>query len=321
MPRAVRRERRRQEHARQDPRRHPRARQRPDPPGWTAGRASPSPTEALAAGVGDGPSGARVLREPDRRREPLPRLAARARPGSSRGARCGAAPTEMLAPIGADDRRRPRGRRAHDRPAADAADRAARSAHGARVIVFDEPTSSLSQHEAERLYELIGRLRDARRHLHLRQPSPGGDLPAVRHVTVLRDGRHVATQPIADGRSRRARRDDDRPPARGVLSGARRAPTPGAELLRVERPVEPGAASRTCRSRVRAGEVRRAAPDSSAPADRKSRRRSSASIRAPRATSSSAASRVQRRSRRATRSRSASASCPRIASVRASCSR
>ncbi|MBK5256492.1 MAG: sugar ABC transporter ATP-binding protein, partial [Vicinamibacteria bacterium] len=32
----------------------------------------------------------------------------------------------------------------------------------ARVIVFDEPTSSLSQREAERLYLLIGRLRAAR---------------------------------------------------------------------------------------------------------------------------------------------------------------
>src|SRR5438046_831441 len=28
---------------------------------------------------------------------------------------------------------------------------------GARIIVFDEPTSSLSHHEAERLFELIGR--------------------------------------------------------------------------------------------------------------------------------------------------------------------
>ena len=30
---------------------------------------------------------------------------------------------------------------------------------GARIIVFDEPTSSLSQHEADRLYDLIDRLR------------------------------------------------------------------------------------------------------------------------------------------------------------------
>jgi ABC-type sugar transport system ATPase subunit len=68
---------------------------------------------------------------------------------------------------------------------------------GARVIVFDEPTSSLSQHEAETLYELIGRIR-----------AQGVTAIYVSHrmdeifrlcdaVTVLRDGRHVATQPMA----------------------------------------------------------------------------------------------------------------------------
>jgi ABC-type sugar transport system ATPase subunit len=69
---------------------------------------------------------------------------------------------------------------------------------GAKVIVFDEPTSSLSQHEAEKLYELIGRLRDR-----------GVTSIYVSHrmeeifrlcdmVTVLRDGTHVATRPIAE---------------------------------------------------------------------------------------------------------------------------
>jgi ABC-type sugar transport system ATPase subunit len=68
---------------------------------------------------------------------------------------------------------------------------------GARIIVFDEPTSSLSQHEADRLYELIDRLR-----------TSGVTAIYVSHrmdeifrlcdaVTVLRDGRHVGTQPIA----------------------------------------------------------------------------------------------------------------------------
>jgi ABC-type sugar transport system ATPase subunit len=68
---------------------------------------------------------------------------------------------------------------------------------GARVIVFDEPTSSLSQPEAERLYLLIDRLR-----------AKGVTSIYVSHrmdeifrlcdaVTVLRDGRHVATQALA----------------------------------------------------------------------------------------------------------------------------
>jgi ribose transport system ATP-binding protein len=69
---------------------------------------------------------------------------------------------------------------------------------GAKVIVFDEPTSSLSQHEAEKLYELIGRLRQR-----------GVTSIYVSHrmeeifrlcdtVTILRDGTHVATTPAAE---------------------------------------------------------------------------------------------------------------------------
>ena len=69
---------------------------------------------------------------------------------------------------------------------------------GARVIVFDEPTSSLSQHEAEKLYELIGQLQ-----------ARGVTSIYVSHrmeeifrlcdtVTVLRDGTHVATTATAE---------------------------------------------------------------------------------------------------------------------------
>ncbi len=64
---------------------------------------------------------------------------------------------------------------------------------GARVIVFDEPTSSLTRHETERLYRLIRRLK-----------AEGVTCLYVSHrmeeifdlcdtVTVLRDGRHVET--------------------------------------------------------------------------------------------------------------------------------
>ncbi|MGA9835787.1 MAG: sugar ABC transporter ATP-binding protein [Gemmatimonadaceae bacterium] len=68
---------------------------------------------------------------------------------------------------------------------------------GARIIVFDEPTSSLAEGEAVALYELIGRL-----------TASGVTVLYVSHrmheifrlcdtVTVLRDGRHVATRAIA----------------------------------------------------------------------------------------------------------------------------
>ena len=130
---------------------------------------------------------------------------------------------------------------------------AAAIGRGARVIVFDEPTSSLSQHEADRLYELIVRLREQ-----------GVTAIYVSHrmdeifrlcdaVTVLRDGRHVATQPI--GSLDRAalvelmigRRLDEYFPAHVQAA-------PGAELLRVEGLSSP-AGFRDVSFSVRGGEV------------------------------------------------------------------
>jgi ABC-type sugar transport system ATPase subunit len=69
---------------------------------------------------------------------------------------------------------------------------------GARVLVFDEPSSSLSRGEAERLFDLIERLR-----------GQGVTILYVSHrmpeiyrlcdtITVLRDGRHVTTRPAAE---------------------------------------------------------------------------------------------------------------------------
>jgi len=67
----------------------------------------------------------------------------------------------------------------------------------ARVIVFDEPTSSLSERDAERLFAVIDRLRD--RGLAIAYISHF--LEEVRRVakryTVLRDGRVVAGGPLA----------------------------------------------------------------------------------------------------------------------------
>jgi ABC-type sugar transport system ATPase subunit len=68
---------------------------------------------------------------------------------------------------------------------------------GAKVIVMDEPTSSLSAVETRELYGLVARLKER-----------GITLIYVSHrmeelfdlcdtVTVLRDGRHVATEPIS----------------------------------------------------------------------------------------------------------------------------
>ena len=69
---------------------------------------------------------------------------------------------------------------------------------GARVIVFDEPTSSLSYLEAERLRENIRQLRTK----GVTSIYISHDLDEIFRlcdaVTVLRDGRHVATRPISE---------------------------------------------------------------------------------------------------------------------------
>lgn len=124
---------------------------------------------------------------------------------------------------------------------------------GAKVIVFDEPTSSLSQHEAEKLYELIGRLRER-----------GVTSIYVSHrmeeifrlcdtVTVLRDGTHVATTPAAELTQRSlvqmmiGRSLEEYFPAH--IHGKS-----GDELLRVERLSSPGKFTEVSFT-LRAGEV------------------------------------------------------------------
>jgi ABC-type sugar transport system ATPase subunit len=73
---------------------------------------------------------------------------------------------------------------------------AAAVAVGGKILVMDEPTSSLSTAETERLYEVIARLR-----------AHGTTILYVSHrmeeifrvcdtVTVLRDGQHVETRPL-----------------------------------------------------------------------------------------------------------------------------
>src|SRR6476661_2381919 len=69
---------------------------------------------------------------------------------------------------------------------------------GARVIIFDEPTSSLSQTEADRLYALIGRLRSrgvACIYVSHRMPEI---FQLCDTVSVLRDGQHVATRATSE---------------------------------------------------------------------------------------------------------------------------
>jgi ABC-type sugar transport system ATPase subunit len=103
----------------------------------------------------------------------------------------------------------------------------------ARIIIFDEPTSSLSVHESEQLFSLMRRLK-----------ARGATLIYVSHrmeeifqladtVTVLRDGRHVATEPVTNLSREKLIRQMV---GRDVLAHRPNHLdlTPGEEILRVE---------------------------------------------------------------------------------------
>jgi ABC-type sugar transport system ATPase subunit len=130
---------------------------------------------------------------------------------------------------------------------------AAAAGSGARVILFDEPTSSLGEHEAAQLFALIARVR-----------AQGATCLYVSHrlseifrlcdtVTVLRDGTHVATRPLAGL--------DERSLVQMMIGRRLEAVTPehlgkapGPERLEVEGLSSPGRFEDVTFS-VRAGEV------------------------------------------------------------------
>jgi ABC-type sugar transport system ATPase subunit len=123
----------------------------------------------------------------------------------------------------------------------------------AKIIVFDEPTSSLSQVDADRLYELIDRLK-ARGvtcvYVSHRMPEV---FKLCDTVTVLRDGQHVATRPTAE------LTEQDivalmigRPLAE--YFPRHRSATTNEELLRVENISQPGKFENISFS-LRAGEI------------------------------------------------------------------
>jgi len=110
---------------------------------------------------------------------------------------------------------------------------------GARIIVFDEPTSSLSQAEADRLYDLIGRLKQRKvTCIYVSHRMPEIFL-LCDTVSVLRDGRHVGTRSVTDLSEGKL--------VHMMIGRALEEywPTPvagsaGQELLRVERLSSPG---------------------------------------------------------------------------------
>jgi ABC-type sugar transport system ATPase subunit len=70
--------------------------------------------------------------------------------------------------------------------------------HQAKIIVMDEPTSALNEIEAERLFELVAQLkRDECGIIYITHKMEEIERIADR-ITVLRDGKHVATAPAVE---------------------------------------------------------------------------------------------------------------------------
>jgi ABC-type sugar transport system ATPase subunit len=67
---------------------------------------------------------------------------------------------------------------------------------GAKILVFDEPTSSLGRDEVDRLFALIRRLQQSGVTIIYVSHRLEEIFELCQTVTVLRDGRHIATRPI-----------------------------------------------------------------------------------------------------------------------------
>jgi len=70
--------------------------------------------------------------------------------------------------------------------------------HNARVIIFDEPTASLTPEEIQHLFHLLRRLRSEGVGIIFISHALEEALSIADRITVLRDGRLVATQPARD---------------------------------------------------------------------------------------------------------------------------
>ena len=93
------------------------------------------------------------------------------------------------------------------------------------ILIMDEPTAAISEGEVKRLFTIIRRLRDQNVTViyishRLDEIFELGDA-----VTVMRDGRHIATKPMSEVKDRGAHPHDDRkdglrrlPAARGPLA-------------------------------------------------------------------------------------------------------
>ena len=109
----------------------------------------------------------------------------------------------------------------------------------ARVIIMDEPTSSLSAHESEHFFRLLAQLKDRGVTVLYVSHRMEEIFQLCDSLTVLRDGHHVATEPITQSNPERVIHQMI---GRDVTSFTPRhlAQTPTDEVLQVKGLTSPG---------------------------------------------------------------------------------
>jgi len=123
----------------------------------------------------------------------------------------------------------------------------------AKVIFFDEPTSSLPHRDSRRLLGLLRELRDAGRAIVLISHDLAEVLEIADTVTVLRDGRHIVTAPAGELDEERLIQHMIGRDLEVVYSDHAAAAASGPPALVVEDLAAPGV--RAASLSVRAGEV------------------------------------------------------------------
>jgi ABC-type sugar transport system ATPase subunit len=123
----------------------------------------------------------------------------------------------------------------------------------AKIIVMDEPTSSLSVKESENLFQLLARLKQRGITIIYVSHRMEEIFRLCDHITVLRDGRHVATEKISDTNPDRVIQQMVGREVKQYTSQHLQRPL-GDELLRVENLSSPGKFSNVSFT-LRAGEI------------------------------------------------------------------
>lgn len=128
-------------------------------------------------------------------------------------------------------------------------------AQDAKVLIMDEPTASLARHEVEALFELIGRLKA--RGISIIYISHRMDevYRIADRITVLRDGKRLFTEPLAEVTPERIVEGIVGKQMHGSMEYQQRAASTGGEVIVEARDLHAGQRLHGVSFELRAGEI------------------------------------------------------------------